>query len=76
MSRDQRKYEALGRELERLRADAVRHISRLFGLKRYEAERRVNEALVAWNVVKDRFRWGLSDEILGRGSRDEEGSTG
>lgn len=71
-------YESISVELDELRRLSLEFIVKRMRLKRMEAEIRVNEASLAWNIIRDYFRWSRrSDEYFRPPSTsDEEGSTG
>ncbi|WP_440059541.1 hypothetical protein ACSU1N_07080 [Thermogladius sp. 4427co] len=64
MSRELRHYESVGKEIEEIRRLAAEFISKTFSKRFYEAEKKINEVLITWNIVRDYYRW-LKD-------RDEE----
>ncbi|MGC9012054.1 hypothetical protein [Thermogladius sp.] len=57
MSEEVRHYESVGSELEAIRKASVEFMVKKMALRRVDAEKRVNEILLIWNVIRDYFRW-------------------
>jgi len=54
-------YESISVELDELRRLSLEFIIRRMKLKRIEAEIRINEASLAWNIIRDYFRWSIKE---------------
>ncbi len=54
-------YESISLELDELRRLSLEFIIRRMKLKRIEAEIRISEASLAWNIIRDYFRWSIKE---------------
>lgn len=54
-------YESISVELDELRRLSFEFIIRRRKLKRIEAEIRISEASLAWNIIRDYFRWSIKE---------------
>ncbi len=54
-------YESISVELDELRRLSLEFIIRRMKLKRIEAEIRISEASLAWNIIRDYFRWSIKE---------------
>ncbi|AFK51571.1 hypothetical protein TCELL_1148 [Thermogladius calderae 1633] len=57
MSEEVKHYESVGSELEAIKEASLEFMVKKMYLRKVEAERRINEILLIWNVIRDYFRW-------------------
>jgi len=57
LSEEVKHYESVGSELEAIREASLEFMVKKMTLRRVDAEKRVNEILLIWNVIRDYFRW-------------------
>ncbi|NAZ27620.1 MAG: hypothetical protein GU348_05710 [Thermogladius sp.] len=61
MAEEIKHYESISVELDELRRLSLEFIIRRMKLKRIEAEIRISEASLAWNIIRDYFRWSIKE---------------